>query len=747
MPRIHLILLWHMHQPLYKDPSSGRYVMPWTRLHALKDYRGMVRVLGEFPRVHATFNAVPSLMMQLEEYASGQFDEPFFRLTFAPADGLEPDEKRELLERAFQVNRDTLIARWPRFIELLDRKLEAGREEAVETFGPRDWRDLQVLSQLAWMDEEALAGDPVISELSRKGANFTEADKSALQAKELELLSLVLPEYKAALERGQIEISTTPYCHPILPLLCDSDVAREANPHSLLLQPPFRRPEDARVHLERARTFHQRLFGRPPAGLWPSEGSVSDQALELAAALGFRWFATDEGVLGKTLSAGFWRDAGGLPGNAEKLYAPLRWRREGNEMYGVFRDHYLSDLIGFVYSRMDQDAAAEDLHRRIRQIGERVASSRPLTVTLILDGENAWEYYAGGGRRFLRQFYRRIESDPEIRALTVSEAIAEAGDCTTVGHIAPGSWINANFDVWFGHAEDQRAWELLRNARDFYAKAEQRRREGAGAPTAEQLAAAFESVLAAEGSDWCWWYGPEHSSANDAEFDALYRKHLTEIYAALGAEAPEELAEPIKKRPEKALIIPPQAWLEVRVDGRVTSYFEWLGAGVYSADRQSGAMHGRSFLLHELQYGFSPPKSGEASGEQSLFVRVDPFEEALPELAEGTAEFRLTLRPAEASGAGTPDDWRIIATIEAGKLARIVVERQDACLLDVGDNVRVAFGKILEVEIRREFLELPAGISGIGLHAAIWQGGLPVDVLPAAGLLPIRLGEDAFAWF
>jgi alpha-amylase/alpha-mannosidase (GH57 family) len=730
MSRIHLILLWHMHQPLYKDPASGRYVMPWTRLHALKDYRGMVRVLADFPRVHATFNAVPSLMMQLEEYASGQFDEPLFRLTFAPADSLEPEEKRELLERAFQANRETLFARWPRFVELYDRKQEAGPEEVIEAFGPREWRDLQVLSQLAWMDEQTLAEDPVVVDLSRKGANFTEADKSALQAKELELLAAVIPEYVAARDRGQIEISTTPYCHPILPLLCDSDVAREANAHSLLLQPAFRRPEDARVHLERARDFHQRLFGAAPAGLWPSEGSVSDQALEIAADLGFRWFATDEGVLGRTLSVGFWRDASGLPSNAEKLYAPLRWQGDGREMVGVFRDHYLSDLIGFVYARMDQDAAAEDLHRRIRQIGERVSSDRPLTVTLILDGENAWEYYPGGGRRFLRQFYRRIENDADLRALTVSEAIAEAGEMAATGHIAPGSWINANFDVWFGHAEDQRAWELLRNARDFYAQAEKRHREGAaGAPTAEQLAAAFESVLAAEGSDWCWWYGPEHSSANDAEFDALYRQHLTEIYAALNAEAPEELAEPIKKRPEKAQIIQPQAWLDVRVDGRVTSYFEWLGAGVYSADRQSGTMHGRSFLLHELQYGFS---------ERSLFIRVDPFEEALDELAAGASEFRLMLR--------TPEDWRIIASIEGGKLARFSVERQDACLLDIGENVRVAFGKILEVEIRREFLNLPPGTSGLGLQAAVWEGGLPVDVLPASGLLPIRLGEDAFAW-
>jgi hypothetical protein len=448
----------------------------------------------------------------------------------------------------------------------------------------------------------------------------------------------------------------------------------------------------------------------------------------LAAELGFSWFASDEGVLGKTLGVGFWRDAAGRPGQPEKIYAPLRWRREDKEIVGVFRDHYLSDLVGFVYSRMDQAAAAQDLYQRIRQIGASSGQGSPLTVTLILDGENAWEHFAGGGRTFLRDFYRCIEQDSDIRPLTVSEAIAETGELPSVDHIAPGSWINGNFDIWIGHGEDLRAWELLRNARDFYARAEQQHSiTGGTAPGKEQLAAAYESVLAAEGSDWCWWFGPEHSTANDAEFDALYRKHLAEIYSALGAEVPEELGQPIKHRSEPALLLPPQSYLQVLVDGRVSSYFEWLGAGIYSAERQSGAMHGHTCLLHELYFGFSG---------QSLFLRVDPFEECLSELQE--CEFRIALR--------TPEEWRINATIAHGRLVRCDVERQNCCLLNTGDNVRAAFNKILEVEITREFLQLPRGASEIGVQIALWEGGLPVDLLPGSGLVGLRLGESAFAW-
>jgi len=727
MNRVHVVLLWHMHQPLYRDPSTERYVMPWTRHHATKDYWGMVKMLEEFPGVHVTFNMVPSLVMQIEEYASGKFREPVFELTFRPVNELGEEEKAELLTWAFQVNRENMMQRWPRFVELYSRLREEGPASVTENFGPRDWRDLQVLSELSWMDEIYLAKDPVVAELSRRGANFSEEDKQALKAKQLELLGKVLPEYRRAAERGQIEISTTPFYHPILPLVTDSDIGRESNPATPLPQPPFRHPEDAREQLRRAREAHQRVFGQEPAGLWPSEGSVSNAVLEMAAEMGFQWFATDEGVLGRTLNLGFWRDATGIPTNAEQLYAPLRVRRDGREMVGMFRDHYLSDLVGFVYSRMISVGAAEDLYRRIRTIGERVTSRRPLTLTLILDGENAWEYYAGNGRDFLGEFYRRIERDPDMRALTVSEAIREAGEIKTVESIFPASWISANFDVWIGHAEDVRAWELLRNARDAFTGAEKKSREGApNAPTAEQLAAAYEALLAAEGSDWNWWYGPEHTSANDPEFDALYRKHLTQVYAALDMEAPEELARPIKKKPERALSLPPAAFLEVVLDGRVTNYFEWLGAGLYSAERQSGAMHGRSYFLHELHYGFD---------NDSLFLRVEPFRESQEELQE--CEFRITLAAEE--------ELRIIAQIKEGKLERFVVEREDTCLLNVGDRVRVAFGRILEVRVAREMVSVGKRAS-FGLAVALWEGGLPVDVLPGEGFLEVKLGTEAFAW-
>ena len=332
----------------------------------------------------------------------------------------------------------------------------------------------------------------------------------------------------------------------------------------------------------RARRYHERVFGKAPDGLWPSEGSVSDEALSIAADLGFKWFATDEGVLGRTLGAGFGRDGAGVPDNADKLYSPLRVRVGGREMVGFFRDHYLSDLVGFVYSRMDTHAAAEDLYQRIRAIGERVHIGRPLTVSLILDGENAWEYFRGNGREFLRQFYRRIDNDPDIQALTASEAAAAAGEIPRNNGIFPASWINANFDVWIGVGRRCGGLGSSSPRARFLCAAGGQCGQGfsEGADRQHNSLTSYEALLAAEGSDWCWWYGPEHSSANDAEFDAFYRKLLTEVYRSLGAEAPDVLAEPIKRQPVPALVLPPTAYLNVKVDGRESTYFEWMGAGL-----------------------------------------------------------------------------------------------------------------------------------------------------------------------
>ncbi|HEV2385972.1 MAG TPA: glycoside hydrolase family 57 protein [Candidatus Acidoferrales bacterium] len=717
MNRVHLVLLWHMHQPDYRDPVTGAFVLPWTRLHALKDYWGMVKLLEEFPAVHATFNLVPSLVRQLQEYAGGEFHEPWFDLAFCPAADLSRQQCREILARAFQANPSQILRRWPRYWELF-QKANQLRAAAPDRFSTRDWRDLQVLSQLAWTDEEYLAHHPVVQALSQKGAGFSEDDKAGLRRAQAELLVQVLPEYRRAADRGQIEISTSPFYHPILPLLIHSDVAREANPQTPLLHPPFRHPEDAREQLVRARPLIQQACGVTPSGLWPSEGSVSDQAARIAAAAGFRWLASDEGVLGKSIGVGFWRDSRGLPQNADRLYSPHRLRFDDGEIIALFRDHFISDLVGFSYSRMDPAGAAEDLYGRLRAIGESVSVGRPLTVCLILDGENAWESFVQNGRPFLREFYRRVQADPEIRALTASEAIAAAGDIPAIERLAAGSWINANFDVWFGHNEDQRAWELLRAAHDAYDRS-----SSPGEVTRAQRDRAYESLLVAEGSDWCWWFGPEHASSDDVDFDSLFRTHLAQVYAALRLEAPDNLAQPIKAARAPGMLVPPSGYLSPRIDGRISDYFEWIGAGLYAADWRGTAMHASVHYLRELRFGFDA---------DHLFVRVDFRPGALDALPN--CEIRVIVRAGE--------ELRIGVRIQDRKLAEVNAEIGDREL--AGDALVVAFDGILELSIARQSLAHQE--ARLLLRVALWQGALPLDLLPREEDLELQLGEENFAW-
>ncbi len=695
MAQIYLCFLWHMHQPFYKNLLSGEYSLPWTRMHALKDYYGMVKILEEFPGIHQTFNLVPSLIAQLDEYARGEARDPFLEVAAAPAEQLSGMQRQFILQYFFQANRERLIYRYPRYRSLYERWAESGHDAATAAryFSTPDYRDLQVLSQLSWFDEEFLERDPEVAALVDRVRDYTLADQQLMTRKQREIIGAVLPAYQHAAARGQIEISTTPFYHPILPLLCDSDIAGQAHP-GIRLPKRFRHPEDAREQLRLARDFMTSRFGCQPVGLWPSEGSVSDEALALAAESGFAWAASDQGILEKTAAGA-------------NLYQPFRWECGGRSLWLLFRDHFLSDLIGFVFSRLNAQDAAADLVRRLGAIAEPfLTAGRDVLIPVILDGENAWEYYDRSGRPFLRALYSRIQADPRFRAVTISEALAQL-PAQRLGGIAPGSWINGNFDIWIGAEEDNRAWNLLSAARDFYDRATA---SASCPPEARDLA--WRELLIAEGSDWCWWYGPEHETENRQEFDLLFRNHLSNVYRALGGGSPEELARPIFQERFQALVMPPAGQVRPVIDGEVTSYFEWIGAGLYRAERRAGAMHGKRFLVKELHYG---------SDGSSFFLRVDFLPDERQRLAE--VEARLTLEAVS----------RARISIQLGKKGlngcEVVCEGDTRAL-------EIRFGSILEARVPLEVVGLPSP-ARLRFQLSFWHDGLPVDALPLDGWLEL----------
>ena len=616
MANIYLCFVWHMHQPFYKNLVTHAYRLPWTRMHALKDYYGMVKILEDFPEIHQTFNLVPSMAVQIQDYANGTASDPFLRVATAPAESLSEQDQEFLLAYSFHAT-VRLIGRFPRYLELFDAWIASGKvpSRARRLFSIRDLRDLQVLSQLAWFDEEFLEHDADIVELVRKGRDYTLADQQLVASRQVEIVGRVLPAYKSFASRGQIEISTTPFYHPILPLLCDSNIAGVSHPY-VPLPTRFSYPDDAREQLRRSKTFMEQELGHSPLGLWPSEGSVSDAALAIAAECGYRWAASDNGVLARTLQ----RAAG-----PDVSYRPYIWSQNGRELFMIFRDHYLSDLIGFVYSKMN---AAEGADHFLGHIEANAANcGGDALVPIILDGENAWEHYDRNGRPFLRELYARITRRSHMHALTVSEAIGRVSS-HQIDHIFPGSWINANFDVWIGAEEDNRAWEYLLRARQTYD-------QFASSVAEEDRKLAFEELLIAEGSDWCWWYGPEHDSENRPDFDQLYRDHLANVYRALGVRVPDELARPILRVAHQDFHEPPVSPVRPRIDGEVSSYYEWMGAGRYRVDLRSGSMHGHTPLIRELMYG---------SDGTRLYLRLDLIEDAaFSEIVLGTDKICLPL--------------------------------------------------------------------------------------------------------
>ena len=733
-PKIRLVLLWHMHQPFYKDMVTGEYRLPWVRLHALKDYYGMVKLLEEFPQVHQNFNLVPSLVAQIRDYVAGTAHDPFLNVVTKPAAELTPADKQFALRYLFQANPVNMIGRYPRYHALWELyRATCERPEGPESyFVTRDYADLQVLSQLAWFDEYALQ-EPEIAALVRRGEDFTPLDQQHVIAKQRELLARVLPAYAEAAQRGAIELSATPFYHPILPLLCDTNVGGQSSPGLSLPTRRFRHPEDATEQIQRGLSAHEAQFGVRPQGLWPSEGSVSEEVLKLAAQQGIQWMASDEGVLGRTLDFSFERREGChlQAEGAERLYNIYRYERGETRMHLVFRDHHISDLIGFVYSGMPAQDAAHHLIQNIKACAQPVLQKgRDAVLSIILDGENAWEYYPQSGRELLRRFYEALQGDPQIEPVTISEAIARHKE-NAFGHLdrlVPGSWINANFNVWIGAPEDNLAWDLLAEARDYYARHADRVSEA-------QRTLAWEELLIAEGSDWNWWYGPEHHSANDHDFDELYRKHLSNVYHALDGVPPEELSTPIIHGVLRPSYLPQTGYVTAKVDGLVSGYFEWMGAASYTSDQRTSAMHGKQFLLDAVYAGVDAEsvsgrldfRDAVPEGDYRLVVNLDVLSEGRGHKSKQDS-YRLTV---DANG-NRLKAWVLSNGEERRKLASFSAEDGDSR----SNGVEVAIAEIFEMSIPFELLRAHEG-SRIRLRFSIWRDLLPVDSLPLEGWIDL----------
>lgn len=506
-------------------------VLPWVRLHAVKDYVDLPLLLAETPGIPHTINVVPSLLAQLDAYANGAIDD-VQACCQRDASQLTPAQVEHLATYVMALSDTTLHHNLPRLQQLM---------HAAATYGAASWtvddvRDVQVLYTLAWTGPLHQHLEPFAS-LRQKGAGFSPEDMQRLHQAHLEVMARVVPTMSEQQRQGTIELSVTPFHHPILPLLCDSDVARQSVPDAMLPSPPFSAVDDASWHVRAALDDAQTRFGQRPTGMWPAEGAISMQSLEVMVREGIAWTASDDAVLRHSL---------GVQWQATSAMFPRRVVTPSGPIAVLFRDHELSDAIGFTYASWQPERAATDfLHRLalrramiVEAHGE--AALDHAVVPIMLDGENCWEFYPDNGAPFLRALLHALDTSTMVHAVPCSQAAAASHlhAQADVPSIVAGSWIDGTFDVWIGSAEKNLAWSVLRDARSALDHAT----ANADTPAIRE---ARENLMAAEGSDWFWWYDYRHQAPHKSTFDELFRSRIRAAYAALALPSPDVLASPL----------------------------------------------------------------------------------------------------------------------------------------------------------------------------------------------------------
>jgi alpha-amylase/alpha-mannosidase (GH57 family) len=527
--KLPVAIIWHMHQPYYRHPQTSEFVLPWVRLHASKDYLHMARLLQEFPGVKAHLTMVPSLRDQLEDYAQGADDEDT-RVTMRTVDGsLTSEEKEHMLRRFFSIHHGNVIHRHDEYRRLL--QLGMATRDRPELLSDDYFVDLALWFNLAWIDPDDIASDARLEELRLKGKQYTREDVRYVIGRQRMMASGVPHLYHRLEHDGQVEILTTPYYHPILPLIIDSRSALRGDPNAIIPDPPFQYPDDAAFQIEEAIASHERSFGKKPRGMWPSEGSVSPEAASAIFKSGLDWFASDEGVLARSVNVEFKRDEVGGLLEPQLLYRPYRIPGGGT---AIFRDREISDRIGFLYGDMSPHDAVGDMIWRLERARERLPDEGgPYLATVILDGENAWEAYPNNGNDFLRYLYGKLQTDERFETVRVSDFLDKTPANVDLPNLHTGSWIDATLGVWIGEPAHAKAWGALERTRRFA-------QEQWGA-LRYMPKSVRQPLMVAEGSDWFWWYSSRNSSPEDAVFDALFRANLEVVWWYAGAEPPEDI--------------------------------------------------------------------------------------------------------------------------------------------------------------------------------------------------------------
>ena len=540
--RLNIVICWHMHQPQYCDQISGTYQLPWTYLHATKDYIDMAAHLEAVPESRAVVNFAPVLLEQLSDYA-GQVNgflsenkglrDPLLAALACPVLPGHKEQRMELVSACLRANELRSIKRFEHYQKLAEmagwfQKHPSGMLYVSDQF----ITDLLVWYHLAWMGETVRRSNDLVQQLMEKGTGFTLHDRRQLLKLIGELLSSVIDRYRELAENGQVELSMTPYAHPILPLLLDVETARDAMPDISMPQLKNYPGGEERVdwHIKEGLATFKQYFGKRPAGCWPSEGGVSAAALHKLEQHGFSWAASGESVFRHSQANA---DNTALAGSS--LYQGFT--TEGGKLACFFRDDGLSDLIGFTYSDWHADDAVGNLIDHLENIAASTRDQDNHLVSIILDGENAWEHFPENAYYFLNTLYQRLSEHKGLKMTTYSEYLTAAPKLPDIKRLVSGSWVYGTFSTWIGDKDKNRGWDMLGDAKKTYDQV-----VAENNLSGDQILAAQCQLSICEGSDWFWWFGDYNSVDTVSDFERLYRMHLSNLYTMLGEEPPEYLS-------------------------------------------------------------------------------------------------------------------------------------------------------------------------------------------------------------
>lgn len=641
--KLSIAFYWHMHQPVYQLTPEGDYLMPWVRLHAVKDYLGMVDILDKFKNIKLNFNIVPVLLDSLIDYGEKGFHDLHSRITVKDVKDLTDDDKEFVLNNFFDANYQTMIFPFEEYNRLYQKRI-SNSEYTLDLFNDQEYSDLLALFNLAWFDISYKNKYPELRKLFKKGKGYTQEDRVKIIEIQRDIIRKIIPAYKKFLQKNRIEITTSPYYHPILPILLDISGIKKTFAEDLPID--FKAGLDAKLQTELALDKIEDVFGKRPKGIWPSEHCVSPKTLEMLKSLGVEWSISDEGILSSSIGFEFVRD---FKGYLEDPYHLLKSYEYKNGLKMIFRDAVIPNLISFEYPNHEVELAANDLYDRIKVIQSKLLTSpdEEHLLTIAMDGENCWENYPQNGFMFLKTLYKLIESDKSLETVLISDYLQKEKSSKPLKKIHSGSWINRNFKFWIDEPLKNLAWTYLKQTRDDFSKFVKEN------PYDKNINLALKELFICEGSDWFWWYGEPNDSGRDNIFDYLFREHLKNIYTILNLTPPSYLNTPLISAIAKPSRYP-KGEITPLLTGIAGNDDSWLNAGCI--DIPDGPLLSESKFFDKICFGYD---------QENLYLRfcVNDYLQNNSELSDKAYQIYVYTRNADRKQSLSP--VRLISKTES----------------------------------------------------------------------------------